>query len=390
MDGTTQTTSGPTTPGNAAASGATPAAAAVPQPAAVASPTSAVTIFNIPLLLMGLWVAIGITSEIVTRKEDFSRVEGYHKWLVTCSAGSTDKDCKKFDGNAASSLTAEIEVTATQVRRYHSFNAFGAPDRCHVPAVFASQIGHFWEDCERILNLKAQAAGKMDAATEAAMREQLHKPQNKTLIEAILRPSWPHYSWVGFDEQAKEPLYFALVLVSALIGSLIAGLRTASFSTHRDVALGLGAGFAVYILLRGGNFVFFTGGTSIDILNPFTAAAVGLLVGLFNEKAFGLLGNAMPATLPTNAQQGAGNQGTQPDTAPSLQATAATKNAGLAQANALAAATKTHETILEVLKKAAPDSDAQKALQAMATTALEAKTKAEEAAKAQGEATKPM
>ena len=56
----------------------------------------------------------------------------------------------------------------------------------------------------------------------------------------------------------------------------------------RDLALGVGAGFGVYLLLRGGNLVFFTHSASIDVLNPFSAAAAaaGFIVGLLKERVF--------------------------------------------------------------------------------------------------------
>jgi hypothetical protein len=124
--------------------------------------------------------------------------------------------------------------------------------------------------------------------------------QNEALLQVfkeILSPGALSYSgWLALDQRAKEPLYFALVLIASAIGSLIAGLRVAGFTTVRDVALGLGAGFVVYILVRSGNFVFLTGdATHVDILNPFTTGAVGFLVGLFKDRAFGLLDGVVRA-----------------------------------------------------------------------------------------------
>ena len=93
------------------------------------------------------------------------------------------------------------------------------------------------------------------------------------------------------------------MLIASAIGSLIAGLRVAGFTTVRDIALGLGAGFVVYILVRSGNFVFLTGDAShVDILNPFTTGSVGFLVGLFKDRAFGLLDNVVRA--PANGAPG--------------------------------------------------------------------------------------
>jgi len=66
-------------------------------------------------------------------------------------------------------------------------------------------------------------------------------------------------------------------------------------------------GFAVYLLLRSGNFVFLATPANIDILNPFAAAAVGLLVGLFSDRVLkmfdGLVGTKLTAAEPNNTGQ---------------------------------------------------------------------------------------
>jgi hypothetical protein len=42
-------------------------------------------------------------------------------------------------------------------------------------------------------------------------------------------------------------------------------------------------------LLRSGNFVSLATPVNVDILNPFSAGAVGMMVGLFCDKAFSLV-----------------------------------------------------------------------------------------------------
>ena len=328
------------------------------QPAAPVTAVSWAALLNIAALAVLLWFAIGATCEIVRRNEDYARVAAYQKFLLGCRSdtASADRDCpKKPDGTSDTEFW--IKVSSDQVRRYTSLNALGAADRCHVSAVFASSVGHFWEDCIKLLS------GDKDAKLETA--------GSKIALAAILAPYPGTYSgWpLGFDERAKEPLYFLLVLAAAGIGALIAGLRTVGITTHRDLALGIGAGFAIYLLLRGGNFVFFTGSVGTDILNPFTAAAVGLLVGLFNDKAFALLGKAMPTGL-----------------SPAI--SAAVQSATKAQTDAAAAIKKLQDDLAAAAGK--PQGLQQKELQDLATAALNAKAKADEAVKAQADALKPQ
>lgn len=312
---------------------------------------------NITVLIALLWFAIGATCEIVRRNEDYARVVAYQKFLIGCrtAADGTVNGCPTKDGQSDAEFW--IGVASDQVRRYNSLNTLGALDRCHTAAVVASPVGHFWEDCLKVLN------GDKELKLQSSV--------SKLALTSVVKPSDFTYSgWpFGFDERAKEPLYFLLVLASAAIGAVIAGLRTAGFTTHRDLALGVGAGFAIYLLLRGGNFVFFTSSAAVDILNPFTAATVGLLVGLFNDRAFALLGKAMPDSL-------------------SPVATEAVQTATKAQTDAVAAAKKVHEDLAAAAGKAPPGPQ-QKELQDLATAALAARTKAEEAVKAQTEALKP-
>lgn len=73
------------------------------------------------------------------------------------------------------------------------------------------------------------------------------------------------------------------------IGSVIAGLRKKDdFTALRDVILGLASGFVVYIVLRGGKYVFLLQQGEVT-LNPYGFALSGLLTGLFTERAYGIL-----------------------------------------------------------------------------------------------------
>jgi hypothetical protein len=266
--------------------------------------TSLAAMLNLVAMAVLLWMAIGITTEITTRNSDYSTTDGYQKWLLACKKDpAADKTCPTDADNPK--LSQRVEWASNQMRQYNSLNSMGALDRCAIAAVIASPFGGFSEDCMKVMSA---APGALDPAgrTPADIAKALGL-QNGELLQVfkeILSPGPLGYSgWLALDQRAKEPLYFALVLIASAIGSLIAGLRVAGFTTVRDIALGLGAGFVVYILVRSGNFVFLTGDAShVDILNPFTTGAVGFLVGLFKDRAFGLLDGVVRA--PVNGATG--------------------------------------------------------------------------------------
>lgn len=253
---------------------------------------------NLFVMLALLFFAVGAVCEISARNEDYQRVTSWHQWLVDCrkadTAGCPSKEPLAFTGQGAdnrpahekrSSLENLIEVAGTQVRRYDSLNSIGTDDRCAVAAIFASTEAHLYEDCH-ILRAKMNGEAKED---------ELHNRHHEYALRAVLDNGWFTYSGqiMRLDQRPKEPLYLFLVLASAAIGSLLSGLQSKGVTTLRDFAAGLGAGFAVYMLLRGGNFVFFIKAANVDALNPFSAAAAGLLVGLFTERALKSLGQSM-------------------------------------------------------------------------------------------------
>lgn len=253
---------------------------------------------NLGAIAVLLWVAVGITCEITIRNEDYGRIVAYQKWLLNCeSSPGADKTCP--NSTDPNDLRSRIEYASAQVRRYNDFNVRGASDRCSIPAVFASSIGGFFEDCIKVmssdssvLNPVVPKGQRAPTTLEIATYLTLQNKDQLQVYKQILSPDWFSYSGIfALDQRSKEPLYFCLVLIAAMIGSLTAGLRSAGITTIRDVALGLGAGFAVYIVMRSGNFVFLAvpETTHVDILNPFTTGAVGFFAGLFNDRAFALM-----------------------------------------------------------------------------------------------------
>lgn len=119
----------------------------------------------------------------------------------------------------------------------------------------------------------------------------------------------------ALDHTRTDFLLSITVIMCALVGSIVAGLRrvekgdsatknlngTSGHNGPQDAhgttefrptvaALGLASGFIAFISLRGGRSVFMMelAGES-PTFNPYSMAFIGLLVGLFSHKAWGLL-----------------------------------------------------------------------------------------------------
>jgi hypothetical protein len=292
------------------------------------------TLLKICALVISLWVAIGAACEILNRNQDYDRVSNQYKALIACREAKEKVGCK-----SSNELEGWIGSASIQMQRYNSLNANGAWDRCHTAAVFASTESSFFEDCVKLLRRTERGTaarltepGKKEGQTAASLgafswhpvtanreidridlaEEKLNNDENEFVLLRVLSPHWASYSGglLAFDQAAKDHLYFLLVLVSTVIGTLIAALRDAGkaasppglVASARQLAVGIGAGFAVYVLLRGGNFVFFSGASVMDVLNPFSAAAAGFLVGLYSERVFKFLEHTVPGAHPPSSQ----------------------------------------------------------------------------------------
>lgn len=266
---------------------------------------------NVALLAVFTYLGVGALTEISSRLNDYRGLQTYLTNLAVCGAPPKDGEklkpgCKSAEENASATMIAQ-----EQTRNYDRLNGRGTVgDRCGIAAVIVSPHGGFHEDCvvlrQRITKADAAAREKGVAITHSAAELLNGDPRNVTEaarseIEPILYPPWTTYAGQGidFDTRPKEDLFFLFVILSAGIGSLVAGLKTSGFTTLKDVAIGCALGFAVYLLIKGGHFVFFIGTTTgspvdgpviNDNLNPYSAALAGFLVGLFKDQAVGLFG----------------------------------------------------------------------------------------------------
>lgn len=89
------------------------------------------------------------------------------------------------------------------------------------------------------------------------------------------------------------------VVICGAIGAVSASIRVRSKDLTRTSTLGLAAGFIVFLALKGGKFLFLvhhTGEASIPT-NPFSAASLGILIGLFTERAYLALAQIFESTV---------------------------------------------------------------------------------------------
>ncbi len=265
---------------------------------------------NVVLLAFFVYLCVGALTEISSRLADYKGLQTYLAALEVCGASpeaAKRPGCDPTDVNLSKTQTAQ-----DQTRNYDRLNSRGSSgDRCGVAAVITSPHGGFREDCAVLNQRMTQADAKARANSQPINHAEpfLLKatfPGDRDVSEAtrgelepILYPPFATYSWFGFDfdSRPKEDLFFLFIILSAGVGSLVAGLRSSGFTTVKDVAVGCALGFAVYLLIKGGHMVFFTGSSTTasgpvvnDNLNPFSAALAGFLVGLFKDQAIGLFG----------------------------------------------------------------------------------------------------
>lgn len=134
------------------------------------------------------------------------------------------------------------------------------------------------------VSLLSSIGTRVDCFTLAGMMQAEIVSCNKEVV--IKDPAFRLDAW------SDESLFLALAICSGAIGALIAGLRTIQFTLFRDLALGFASGFIVYLGMKGGKHIFLISTADTPVmLNPYSYAFAGILVGLFTERAYNLLGS---------------------------------------------------------------------------------------------------
>lgn len=117
------------------------------------------------------------------------------------------------------------------------------------------------------------------------------------------RPGSEANGWSGgavyrsFTRQVFDPelmptdgLLVILICATSSLGALVAGMRSKQLTSMRDLSLGLASGFIVFLAVKGGKFLFLSPTVAGNVpLNPFGIAFVGVLVGLYVERAYAFL-----------------------------------------------------------------------------------------------------
>lgn len=99
---------------------------------------------------------------------------------------------------------------------------------------------------------------------------------------------WPDL--LGVIYMDSERIFGALVVVCGILGAILAGLRRTIALRPSEYVLGAITGFVTYLFLRGGKYVFLMSQKTLMFeFNPFTAALLALIGGLFSDKFYRLL-----------------------------------------------------------------------------------------------------
>jgi hypothetical protein len=118
--------------------------------------------------------------------------------------------------------------------------------------------------------------------------------------------------YIGFIYEMRSDHLLALSIIScSALGAMIFGLRSGTRMNVRTLTSGLATGFIVYLALKGGQHLFLL--TSPDVRipsNPYSSAFLGLLAGLFSDKAYKVLSSLVDdlASRVENATNGNGNK----------------------------------------------------------------------------------
>ena len=111
-------------------------------------------------------------------------------------------------------------------------------------------------------------------------------PENKEPPERV----WILWQFVYPRYMASDLLLSLVVIMSGAVGAVVAALRATRALSLADLGFGVAAGFITLLAIRGGKNVFMVSNEDVSFyLNPYSSAFVGLLAGLFTDKAYELL-----------------------------------------------------------------------------------------------------
>lgn len=202
---------------------------------------------------------------VAIRQDDSSPVTAVLK-----SPSSSDAD-----PTAAKRLYLEQSVLNIrgQLKTIAQLNALGSyHNRCGILRSIASGIPGFENEC--YLRQGAAAAG-MPASSTAPSAEQ----QRRAMLYHSL-VAWDIVNY--FEELSSELLFLLVAALSGGVGRLLFGLRDDRNTCLRDLAIGMGVGFIVYLALSSGVDAMLMDISATRSSNrAFVVALIALLAGAF-------------------------------------------------------------------------------------------------------------
>lgn len=221
---------------------------------------------------------------------------------------------QSFIDSKIPSNNAELETlvrgASNQIPRFETFNSPTASILGGIDSQFVSTISDLDSTAEtgvpsevasrfESLRQSASIARNQLTARDSALSEllltsqqQITASNSKFAAETPQKPGWASYLGPLFF-LSTLPSDFVLIfaVVSAAgVGSLFAGLHRPGDDLFSRIIKGFIAGFAALLVIKGGTVLFtIDAELSVENSNPFSAVFLGVVAGLFADKAFDAL-----------------------------------------------------------------------------------------------------
>ena len=191
-------------------------------------------------------------------------------------------------------LSTRIQELQTElIDRYIAIDISGSAISGEVGFAVLETIAFYTAERDKLTSLTTLGAAS-DAQTLGGIRGRVQDyvsfsgPESSLVSAGEVFPTGVGLS-SGFNflqMLSSEHLLALAVMTCGAIGALVSGMRREQRVTLRNVSLGLAAGFIVYLAVKGGKYVFLLQSLGEDVpFNPYSSAFVGLLAGLFLERA---------------------------------------------------------------------------------------------------------
>jgi len=153
------------------------------------------------------------------------------------------------------------------------------------------------DDCRQRLQMLTSSGADRESETLRAIRCCAHSELWGDADEAAAasfsnEPLYVLWRFWRPDYMSSDLLLALVVTISGTIGAIITVVRNDNDRGVRpkDLAFGVAAGFITLLAIRGGKSAFLLRTEEVSfVFNPYSSAFLGLLAGLFTDKAFDLL-----------------------------------------------------------------------------------------------------